>query len=175
MRVSVAVALLTAFVQSAHALPPPPRVYVPPPIRRFDWRNVSTTPKPPNVLASQQSDYLRRTEVDRTRLEQSTVNRNVSDLRRIMKMANQPGDAGKLDLSRLHALLAEVNASDSKSKPQGSARQWSYESGSLMVKGKVGDFEYKQAFSVQGTAKTGAAAVVGTALAVCALEAIHVT
>ena len=170
MRVYIAAAFLLAFVQFTHAFPPPTRVYVPQPVRRFDWKNVSTTPKPPSIVTSQQSDYLRRTAIDRARLEQGTVDKNVLDLRRIVKLANEPGYAGKLDLTKLHALLAEVNASDSKSDPQGGARKWSYESGSLMVKGKVGDFEYKQAFSVQGTAKTGAATGAGAALAVCALE-----
>lgn len=113
----------------------------------------------------------------REAIERETIDKNIAELRQIVLAANAVKASGGLTVSRLNSILAQreeaqhIDLPPALTKiPDDSARKWSYKSGALTVKGKVGTFEYEQAFTVRGVAETGLALSVGAGIVACALD-----
>jgi hypothetical protein len=230
----VTFALLAPTVQALAA----PKFYIPPPTRKFLWRDVKSAPYAALLASSERQSYLqpqaetvhkaltpleleslsritstsatkpprsrfsladvfdltpdaesylqsiRKLRLEelspeyRSRIEEEVIARNIADLQQILQAANQSRDPNTRARHGIDAILTDLEKSTSAQMSsnqllnarQDEQRKWSYKSGSLVVKGKKGTFEYEQTFSLQGVA--GAGFIVGTGIAIvaCALS-----
>ena len=156
----------------------PVKPYIPPAKRQFVGQQPSSlTQKKPmatqplfnhsSILPSQNSNSgLLPPHV---KLEQQAVDQNLIELRGILSELNKFRQSSGLSQSAFQQVLASAPSADASTGPT-DYRRWSYKSGSLVVKGKRGNFEYEQTFSLQGVAGAGVVLGSGAALVACALD-----
>jgi hypothetical protein len=174
MRTTV-LSLLIVFIQAlpliAAALPL--KTYIPPPKRQFVRPHSSSltprrflSPQPPTRPKNRSFQQLPPHYI---KAEQRVIARNLDELRRILAELNSLRSSGGLTDGALQRVLAKASITGDKTESS-DYPQWSYKSGTLVVKGKQRNFEYEQTFSVQGIA--GAGALIGASIKIvaCALD-----
>jgi hypothetical protein len=176
---TTALSLLIVFIQALPLLAALPiKVYIPPPKRQFvgphslpltPRRPLTTQPQMiPNNKSVQPSSppYIK---AEQRVAEQRVINRNLDELRRILDELNSLRRSGGLTDGALQRVLTSASITGAKTESS-DYRRWSYKSGNLMVKGKQGNFEYEQTFSLQGIAGAGAFLSIGMKIIACALD-----